>query len=586
MKLSGRHLLRRPICSVALALSAAGSLYGQVETVAPADIQAGARGYGLSVFVGTEPERFEVEVLGLMRNLDPGTDFILARLTGKGLETSGVVAGMSGSPVFLDGRLAGAVSFGWSFSNEAIAGITPIAEMRQTIDLPGGLPAAGSTPVELARIIARDLPIDLLDKGLQRLLPVRSEGTSPLTWSTVGFSEKTRSTLAGRLGAVTPAGSDDSLDTELTGGSAVAGVLLDGDLKMAFTGTVTERIDDAVIAFGHSFMGLGPVRMPMASAEIVTVISNQTNSFKIANIGPVVGAFDQDRSVGMAGRIGAVAPTIPVRIELAGTPQKTYDLRMADLPSMAPTLLATAVLQVLDTARHNQGDQGLELAGRFLIDGHQPLEIEQVFDGQNASFSAAIYLLSVLTFLTQDEGERVAIDSIELSLEHASRPLSGSLLSAHAGTRRVLPGDTVEVFMEVREYRGDVVSHRIEVEIPADARPGPYYLFVGDGASVDSLRFQIAPEEPRDLEAGIAMLNTLHSPKDLVVLGAAPASGLVIEGRTLPNLPPSIRSVWSAAGPLASRGVNLAILRTQTQRMSTPMVGATRIDLRVESRLD
>lgn len=576
----------------------------QVETVTPQELAPGARGYGLSVFVGTEPERFEVEVLGLMRNLDPGTDFILARLTGHGLEKSGVVAGMSGSPVFIDGRLAGAVSFGWSFSNEAIAGITPITEMRATLDLPGGIASApgsgeplgsgepqGSgepigSRVPLARIIDRDLPIDLLDRGLRGFLQDLPEGASPLSWSTVGFGESTRRTLSTSLGNVTPAGSDDTISTELEAGSAVAGVLLDGDLRMAFTGTVTERIDDGVIAFGHSFQGFGPVRMPMATAEIVTIISSQTNSFKIANIGPVVGAFDQDRSVGMAGRIGAVAPTIPLRIRIPGDPQRDYSMRMADLPQLVPTLLATTVIQALDTGRHNQGNQGLTLRASIDIENHQTLKVDQVFDGNNASFGSAIYLLSLLSFLTQDTGERVTINAIDIEIDHTSQPLTGTLVGAHAGTRRVFPGDRIELFFDVRAYRGDVVRSVVEVEIPDDARPGPYYLFVGDGTSVDALRFQIAPQEPRDLAGGIALLNSLHSPSDLVILGATPAQGLVVEGRTLPDLPSSMRSVWNAAGPLAARGVNLAIQSTQTERLAEPMTGATRIDLRVEARLD
>ena len=166
------------------------------------EFAVGARGYGLSVFSGTEPESFDVEVLGTMRNLNPGVDLLMVRLTGKGLEESGVVAGMSGSPVFIDGRLAGAVAYGWNFSNEAIAGITPIAAMRALADLPKAAPPTPAPSVRFSQLLSRDLPEDLLDKALASLIPQVGAGArSNLLWATVGFNDSTRNLLSQNLGA-------------------------------------------------------------------------------------------------------------------------------------------------------------------------------------------------------------------------------------------------------------------------------------------------------------------------------------------------------------------------------------------------
>ncbi|HYN23214.1 MAG TPA: SpoIVB peptidase S55 domain-containing protein, partial [Thermoanaerobaculia bacterium] len=263
------------------------------------EVKTGQRGYGLSVFSGTEPERFEVEVVGVARNLfGPGLSYILARLTGKGLETSGVASGMSGSPVFLDGRLAGAVAFSWPFSQEAIAGITPIESMRSLsgLSLPPATPIPPMPPVELAELLAGRIPVDLLQRELPKLRPqLGGDAVASIQWATTGFGEKSQGMLQQALGSASSAGEARPGDTQknLTPGSAVAAVLVDGDFRLAAVGTVTDRYGDQVLAFGHPFLGMGPIRVPMATAEVVTLLSNQYTSFKISNLGEEIGAFEQ-----------------------------------------------------------------------------------------------------------------------------------------------------------------------------------------------------------------------------------------------------------------------------------------------------
>jgi len=565
--------------AVLLVLSASGT--AQVE-----ELEVGARGHGFSVFSGTEPQRFEVEVLGVMKKLNPDTDFILARLSGMGLEDSGVVAGMSGSPVYVDGRLLGAVSFGWSFSNEAIAGITPIASMRELQIMPSGPTPRPPPSVEFQQLLTGEFRPEILEEHLRRLAtPVTAGARSNLLWATVGFGDTTRSLLGQALGAVAPAGSTPDLSAELKGGSAVAGVMIDGDLRLAFTGTVTERIGDDILAFGHSFMGIGPLSLPMATAEVVTVISSSNNSFKLANIGPIVGAFQQDRFAGMLGRVGASAPTIPTEIRLHGTPEKTYRMEIASIPSMTSTLIATSVIQVLNAARQLNGNQGVRLRATIEMEGHEALSVERSFQGSSAPVSAAIYTLSVVSFILRNPDEEVVIRRVEIDLDHSTEPDAVTLTGAHADRKTVRPGDTVAIHLDLEEYRGPKFRHTVEVEIPDDADPGSYYLFLGDGASVDALRLQIEPQEPADFRQALEILRAQHSSQDFVVLGVSPGIGLVVDGRSLPDLPSSIRSIWKASGPLSSKRLTLAVRQQSTERLRNPLVGAARIDLRVEPRL-
>jgi hypothetical protein len=551
------------------------------------EVERGIRGYGLSVFSGTVPERFEVEVIGVVRNLHPETSFILARLTGHDLERSGVVAGMSGSPVYLDDRLAGAVAFSWSYSQDAIAGITPIAAMRDLANLPTSAPVTPPPTVEVAQLLTGQLPEDLLDRHLEMMLPRSILGThAQLQFGTTGFGDASRDLLERVLGPVAPAGSSPDLEAELEGGSAVAGVLIGGDFELAVTGTVTERDGDELTAFGHAYLGLGPINIPMATAEVLTVISSRASSFKLANVGPVVGAFEEDRLVGMLGRVGATAPTIPLTIHVGGEPERDYELQVARIPLSTPMLSAVAVLEAMDAARHQGGDQDIEMKLRVQLAGHAPLELAQHFSGNSAAVSSALYVLSTMSFLMHDPTEEVDIESVEVDLRQQPSPRTVTLVGAHASQRNVRAGDTLQLHLDLRHYRGEAFRRSIDVTIPDDLAPGPYFLFAGDGAAVDTARLEIEPWEPKDLSGSLAMLRSFHHPGDLVLMGAVRSRGLLVEGRTMPSLPGSIRSIWSAAGPLAAKGLGLSVHDQRTVALDFPLDGAARIDLRVLPKAD
>ncbi|HUO86395.1 MAG TPA: hypothetical protein VM617_03325, partial [Thermoanaerobaculia bacterium] len=374
--------------------------------ITPDELTPGQQGYGLTVLSGSEPVRFEVEVVGVMRNVTPGMTYILARLSGHGIEDTGVAGGMSGSPVFIDDRLAGAVAFAWPFSRDAIAGITPIDAMRQVGGaggaVSGTLPAAGAAPATLAELVSGEVPADLLARSLERWRPALAGGALPgIQWSLAGFGERSHALLAASLGAVAPAGTSlgatggdaAAVLPDLARGSAVSAVLVDGDLRLAATGTVTDLTGDRVLAFGHPFLGLGPIEVPMASAEVVTVISSEYSSFKIANLGPIVGAFDQDRQAAIAGRLGAEAAMIPLRLTVDGAERRDYRMRVARVPQMTPALIAISALAGLDSASHAGGLQGLDLTARFRLAGHGDLLVEQSFDGETAAMSTASYLM-------------------------------------------------------------------------------------------------------------------------------------------------------------------------------------------------
>jgi len=579
-------------------------------TIALDEIRRGQTGYGLSVFAGLETERFEVEVLGVLRDFSPQSSAIIARLTGKGLEESGVIGGMSGSPVYIDGRLAGAVAFSWNYAKEAIAGITPISAMRQLAigsTAPGtssrswSSRTSSSPPVSLQAMVQGDLPKDLLVQELRRFAPALADQASHgLVWSAGGFGLTSRALLGDALGTVSSAGSLRPVDASLNLGTAesampfplepgspVAGVLIRGDLQLAATGTITDRFGDELLAFGHPFLGFGPVALPMAAAEVVTVISSTANSFKLANLGPTVGAFQEDRQAGIYGRVGASAPVVPftLRVSGDGIPEpRTFNMEVAALKPMLPTLFAVATIGSLESAGHGSGSQALDLTANIHLEDHGTLKLEQSFDGEGAGVQSAIYLLSFVANALMTDLEDVRVAGVDIELERSPELRTKRILGAHPDKTVVEPGETVRVLVDLMAHGGRSERAELEVEVPEDLPDGPFFLLVADGATADSTRVVLEPAVPATFPQLKRFLNRLHSRRDLMVLGLVPDPGLAVEGEVLPRLPGSMRSLWKGAGPGSSQNLSLAVVAEQVERHSVPYEGLARVDLEVKRR--
>jgi hypothetical protein len=444
----------------------------------------------------------------------------------------------------------------------------------------------------LEQLVTGELPVALLDERLAGLTPKLVTGASSgLQFTASGFGDATRGVLERALGPVSPAGSSPNLATELAPGSAVAGVLVGGDLQLAVTGTVTERRGEDILAFGHPYLGLGPIDVPMAAAEVITVVPSRSSSFKLANVGPVVGAFSEDRLAGVLGKVGRKARTIPVDIRVATLPaagdataretDREFHLEVAEIPLTTPTLAAIGVLEAMDVARHQSGNQDLHVEADLRLAGFDPLRLERHFVGSSAAINAAIYVLSVVSFVLNNESEEVAIEGLSVDVTQSAEPLTVSLLAAHPADRSVRPGDEVPLRLELRRYRGETFHRSVTVKLPEDLPAGPYYLFVGDGGTIDGARLTMEPNQPDDFRGQLSLLRKLHSPTDLVVLGVLPSAGLVVEGRTMPRLPGSVRSIWSASGPLAAKPVGLAVRAVDAQSLDFPLTGGVRVDLQV-----
>lgn len=564
-------------------------------------IERGQTGYGLTVFAGTEPERFEVEIIGVLRNTDPQASYVLARLTGQGLEESGVASGMSGSPVFIDDKLIGAVAFAWPFAKEAIAGITPIDAMRSMAELPSGIrqepipmaPTASGQPLAFAvsDLLTGELPDGLVEAALAGLRPPAGAAgagdtgaASAVGWVSSGFGERGQALLAGGLGTAATTGGRTDHGAALKPGAPVAAVLVDGDLQLAATGTVTEHTGTEVLAFGHPFLGLGPLWLPMASAEILTVLPSNYNSFKISNLGPVVGAFEQDTQSGIRGRLGASAPMIPFHLKIRGLRDADFRMRIAAVPQLVPALVAAATVGAVDSATFSNGPHSIDLEATFHLADWGELPVRQSFDGANAANYAANHLVAFAAFLTGNPLERVEIERVDVTLTQTEKERTATLVGAHAERTVVRPGDTVRLNLDFRSYQGETTRRTVEVEVPEEMPAGRLSMLVGDGETADAARLVLQPVVPVTFPQALDLLRSFHSKRDLVVLQVFRGKGLSVAGATLPRLPGSIQSIWSSSASGGAQKLEMAVEEVVVEELPFPAEGMVRIDLQVRRR--
>jgi hypothetical protein len=348
---------------------------------------------------------------------------------------------------------------------------------------------------------------------------------------------------------------------------------------LAATGTLSERVGDRVLAFGHSVAGLGDVSLPLAAAEVVTVLPSRYSSFKIANAGPVVGEFVRDHSAGTLGRLGVVPSTVPLDVRVAGPAAREFHLRLARVPDFLPLLAAVGTLGAVDAATAAGGVHGLDLAIDADLGGRGRLALGQSFDGPGAVGDAAGYVFALLDFLVHNDLAEVEIAGLRLELTPWSAPRTADLVGAHAARTRLEPGEVLELYVDLRAYRGAPRRRTLTIPIPADLPAGRYTLFVGDGASLDAARFALEPVAPVTFEQALDWLGALGTAREIAVLGVLAGRGLGVAGEVLPRLPASMQAIWAASGGGGTRPLRLAIAQRLRFAEPEPVAGLVRLDV-------
>jgi hypothetical protein len=571
--------IRRLLLALLIAVPALAPVGADTPLMPVADIRPGMVGTGHTVFEGTRVEPFKAHIIGVLENvIGTRRSLILAKLEGGPLAHTGVIAGMSGSPVYVDGKLIGAVSYALgSFSKEPIAGITPIGEMTDATLMNSSRPAAARVHVDFP------LTPDGLTAAFRQALNwnrpfAERPGDARLAGASVaGVSDSQIGTLlrpiatplvmaglepevAGTLAAAfrdqgfVPGGSapsasrgESAFDGPLKPGDAIGVEFVNGDLRVGGTGTVTHIDGDRVYAFGHPLYNIGPTEFPLTRAYVYTVLPSLFSSVKLSSTGEVIGTMLQDRATAIAGRLGSGPRMIPIRLTLESdrAPSRTFQFNVVNDQLFGPLMSYAAILSTFNSYERQFGAATFGVRGKVTLKDHESVSFDNLFSGDQPSSGAATYVVAPMVALMGNDYEKVDLEAINLTITSTEQPKTATLERVWLDDPRPRAGRTVPLKVLMRTYRGEDVLRTLPLEIPANA-DGTLSVLVSDGGRLNAaeLREARAPQQqPRSVPQMIRALNRARRNNTLYVKLLGADAGAVVNGELLSSLPPSVLSV-------------------------------------------
>lgn len=542
------------------------SLFSAETVMGIDEIVPGMKGYGKTVFTGDRIEIFNVEVLGILRNWEAKSNMILIRMSGGPLEKSGIIAGMSGSPVYIRNRLIGAVAYGWSFAKEPIAGVTPIHEMKSTLldippqensDLPvtaewdipafsqnGWLtkPAATSIPLESAshdagKITLTPILSPLVVSGvendvLKRMLPLfHTYGLYPVQGGNYDFCP------------------DNPEKSKLVPGASVAAILIRGDLSAAIVGTVTYEEGDNILAFGHPFLQTGNADLPMASAYVYTVLSSQSSSVKMASPVEIVGRIHQDRRSGIAGILGESSRMIPCRVEVEGSQKLTYNFEIVDNKLLTPSLILMAAQSAVLSTERKVGEKSVHIKLTTHLEGYEnPVVIENVFYELDQSWFSLNHIVQPFTMIINNQFREIHPTRIDLKVTVLDTRKTAYIESIRVDKKQVKAGDTLQVDVCLKPFTGEKFYQTVLMHIPEDTLPGSMLnLTACDATYGQALNIGRSAGKyfPTNFEQLVQYVENMERNNNLMVRILLTKKGITYKGEGFPSLPASMLSIMS-----------------------------------------
>jgi hypothetical protein len=559
--------VRMKVLGIASFLAAAGLLCAQRPNILPLrDVKAGMKGIGRTVFAGDRIEEFQADILGVLENSGPGQSIILARLSGGPLAKTGVMQGMSGSPVYVDGKLIGAVALAFTFATDSIAGIRPIEEMfdvaRDKATNRAGLPPpprtefawnGGSKLVELATPVSFSgfsrMAVEKFGPELRKL------GLEPM-----------QGALGGGGGATSVVTGDPR---KIQPGSMISVQLMTGDMAVGADGTVTHIDGDKVYAFGHRFLAGGPTAMPFARSEVLALLPNLTTSFKISSAREHMGMITQDRNAAISGVFGKRPQMVPMSISVRGPGGPKRDFKMEMVPDriFAPLLTQMAIFSAIDGSERTLGPGTFTVRGSMEFEGGlPPVRLDNTFStDMNAPALTAIYTSVPLTYLMQAGFEDLKVKSIQLDIEGTDGRKALQLDQAWSSGREVRAGEAVELNLSLVGDNGSELFRKVKYQLPVGIATGPLYFTISDGMTSNFAELtQVASAKSRTPSQVIQILNSLRANNKMAIKVWRPDPAYSIPGSELPAPPASVGLILArlqTAGSLpinAGRGAKIA----------------------------
>jgi len=515
-------------------------------------------GTGRTVFSGNRIEEFQVEVLGVLDNMGPRESIILARLSGGPLQETGVMQGMSGSPVYIDGKLVGAVALGFAFSKEPIAGIRPIEDMIRPVATRAAI-AAQRTPFALGpNELVRGLPQPALAMaGSAQMVDI----ATPLSFG--GFTRATLETFAPQLRAlgleprqaVSSAGKLDAAmgsPADLKPGSMISVQLLSGDYNVGADGTVTYIDGNRVYAFGHRFLDVGATSLPFARSDVLALVPNTNTSFKLSAAREWMGSIGYDGNTAISGEFGKQAATVPVSVSVTrdGKPIESYRMQMVNDPLLSPLLVQMAVFSAIDATERTVGAATLRITGEIdFQNAPSPVRINNMFSADNGSATQASLSTAVpVAYVMQSDFDMLRLKSIALNIEAFEQKKELTIDGITVSHREAHAGDTVRLNVSLVGENGAETSRQMDYRIPIGAEPGTLYFTVADANTSNVTDFrQVVGATARTPSQVITTVNNLHPNTRAYIRVWRTDPAFQLEGADLPDPPPSVAMILASS---------------------------------------
>lgn len=587
MRLSARrpralgYLFALVVCLVPLAIAhAEAPIPTSVAIMHVQDLRPGMKGYGKTVFRGTQVEEFPVTILGVVKNYIAESDLILIRVDGGYPQKHGVgiVAGMSGSPVYVNGRLIGAISYGWPFSKEPVGGVTPIESMLK--DMPGrqladnemqGLapdaahslrpgPRALPSPIELdGRTLTQVQLVPNSDAARQLHADAGTVVLSPVPslFQVSGFSERAFAGIEKTLRPLNlepvrtftaSAAPMQASIPAMVPGAAVGVQLLGGDLEISGTGTLTYVDGKRFLAFGHPMAQLGEVELPLTAAYVQDILPSYSRPFKFASQIGQVGVLSSDRLWAVGGYLGRSAPMIPVTIHMSESSRnlhKTYHLRAIQHRLLTAAIVTAAMEEGLSSVVPVGADTTAIVDYHIKPRGRPMLNLQQMSEGATVDASVVMQFNDYLATLTNNDFAPLALDSVDVDVRIIPGKHTATIEKIYTTRNSYHRGENVDVHVVMRPYGQGSLERIVQVPVPADMEKGQIMIGVGGGGDMTALRKRLmqTKAEPTNIEQLLEQLMTQERGQQLIVKASYPTHAAVLGQERFSFLPESLRDV-------------------------------------------
>ena len=544
-----------------LALLTVSTAHAALSIMPLKDVRAGMHGTGKTVFQGDKIDDFQVEILGVLENTGPKESLILGRLSGGPLEHTGVMQGMSGSPVYIDGKLIGAVAMAFPYAKDPIAGIRPIEEMLRvdsaqqqrtaTVrglgkngDVASLFPARAATGFGDTRMTEVATPFSLsgfTSTAVEQFSPrMRQLGLEPRQGISTGGAPEN---MMGDPARLQP-------------GSMISVELMTGDMSVGADGTVTAIDGNKVYAFGHRFLAVGPTDLPFTRSEVMTLLANINTSFKISSGRELMGVISQDRDTAIEGSLGTRAALVPLDISVTGDTRRVenYHMQMVNDRLLSPFLVQMAVFSAIDATERAAGVSSIVVRGAIEFENRKdPVRLQNIYAGDGGSAMLAASSTAVpLAYLMQAGFDQLKVKRVSLQLEAFDVKKELNIGQVYLSRKDVKPGDTIELMTQLDGENGIQLTRSLKYTIPLGTAPGSLYFTVADGTQTSLAELkQIIAETPHSPEQSISTVGRLRpSDKAYVrVWRAEPA--YEVAGEELPDPPPSLALILGSTQSLS-----------------------------------